>query len=367
MLTAREKSVLELIRRDPMMSQQEIAARLGISRSAVAGHIMKLADKGVIKGRGYVLGDSTYAVVVGGANLDIHGKAERALRTRDSNPGNVHMSPGGVARNIAENLARLGVACRLVTAVGDDPHGELIVQSGKDAGVDMRFVHISATSPTSTYLSIVDSKGEVRLAVSDMTIVDEITVQRLQQHYSMLRRASLLFVDANLSRVVLEWLCNEFRDTPVFADTVSTRKAAKLNPVLGAIHTLKTGTAEIAALTGLKSGTLAQLKKTARVLHANGVQRLFVTRGDKGVFYSSEGTQGMYRLKGSLTDVRNVGGAGDAFLAGLGYAWLENWPLEESMQVALAAAHVTIADAATSSPALSIDAVNRLLEAHRAA
>ena len=367
MLTHREKSVLELIRRDPMMSQQEIAARLGISRSAVAGHVMRLTDKGVIMGRGYVFGDSTYTVVVGGANLDIHGKARRALRKRDSNPGDVNMSPGGVARNIAENLARLGVAARLITAIGDDPHGELILQAGKDAGIDMRFVHVSTSAPTSTYLSIVDDHGEMRLAVSDMTIADELTPQRLQQHHSMLRRAALLFIDANLSGNTLEWLCSEFHNAPVFADTVSTRKADRLRPVLGSIHTLKTGTAEIEALTGMESRTEAQLKKTANDLHARGVRRVFVTRGKDGVFHSSEEGQGIYKLRGAPADVHNVGGAGDAFLAGMGYAWLEKWPLEESIQVALAAAQVTVADAATSSPALSVDAVNRLLEAHRAA
>ena len=367
MLTAREKCVLELIRRDPMMSQQEIAARLGISRSAVAGHIMNLTDKGVIKGRGYVLGDATYAVVVGGANLDLHGKAAEPLRMRDSNPGCVKLSPGGVARNIAENLARLGVACRLITAVGNDPHGDLIMQSAKDAGVDMRFVHVSTSAPTSTYLSIVADDGEMQLAVSDMTIVDELTIQRLQQHESMLRRASLLIVDANLGQDTLEWLCHEFRDAPVFADTVSTRKAAKLRPVLGSIHTLKTGTLELAALCGCEARTQAQLKRAARELHAQGIRRLFVTRGNNGVYYSSDEAQGTYKLRGQSPDVRNAGGAGDAFLAGIGYAWLEKWPLEESIQVALAAAQVTIADAATSSPALSVDAVNRLLEAHRAA
>lgn len=311
--------------------------------------------------------DSGYAVVIGGANLDIHGKVDNTLRMRDSNPGAVSMSPGGVARNIAENLARLGVACRLITAVGDDPHGALILQAGKDAGVDMRFVQISTSAPTSTYLSIVDGDGEMQLAVSDMSIVDELTVQRLQQHHSMLRDASMLFVDANLGQQTLRWLCGEFPDVPVFADTVSTRKAARLKPVLGSIHTLKTGTAEVAALTGLEARTLAQLKKIAGALHSQGVQRLFVTRGIQGVFYSSEEAQGTYRLKGTPANVRNVGGAGDAFLAGIGYAWLEKWPLEESLQVALAAAQVTIAEAATSSPALSTDAINKLLEAHRAA
>ena len=59
-------------------------------------------------------------VVVGGAVLD------QKLRTRDapvlgtSNPGVSEAGVGGVGRNIAENLARLGTSTVLVAPVGDD-------------------------------------------------------------------------------------------------------------------------------------------------------------------------------------------------------------------------------------------------------
>ena len=72
--------------------------------------------------------------VIGGANVDIHGAAYQPLRLRDSNPGSVHVSPGGVARNVAENLSRLGLDCRLVTAVGKDPNGEMLLAHGREAG-----------------------------------------------------------------------------------------------------------------------------------------------------------------------------------------------------------------------------------------
>ena len=119
-MASREQQVLTLIREDPMTPQQAIAAKLGISRSAVAGHIMNLSNKGLIKGRGYVLSDAPFVSVIGGANIDIHGRSTQALRSNDSNPGDVHISAGGVARNIAENLARLGADTRLISAVGDD-------------------------------------------------------------------------------------------------------------------------------------------------------------------------------------------------------------------------------------------------------
>lgn len=365
MLTSRENQVLGLIREDPMMSQQAIAARLGISRSAVAGHIMNLTTKGHIKGRGYVLGDESFAAVIGGANLDIHGKPQNTLRSRDSNPGIVHTSPGGVARNIAENLSRLGIACRLVSAVGDDEHGRILLQSGQDAGVDMRYVEQFPSSTTSTYLSVLDDDGDMQLAVSDMSVMERLDVDHLRQYRSMLERSSLIIVDTNLAAQTLDWIGTTFSGQTIFADTVSTTKASRLESCLAHIHTLKTSADEAQALTGMEARTQRQLRRLARELHASGVTRVFISRGRRGVFYSTGEASGNYKLQTDRPTVRNAGGAGDAFLAGLAYAWLDEWPLEESLQVALAAAEVTVSDPATSSPALSIDAVNNVLETHR--
>ena len=159
-MTEREGQVLALIRENSQLSQSEIAARLGISRSAVAGHIMNLTAKGILKGRGYVISDQPFVVVVGGANIDICGSPGVPLRMGDSNPGTVTSSPGGVARNVAENLARLGVDCRLITAVGNDHHGDLLCDQGRAAGIDMRHVMRLDAAPTSTYVSVLDNSGD---------------------------------------------------------------------------------------------------------------------------------------------------------------------------------------------------------------
>ena len=71
-MTQREQQILSLIQADPMISQQELAEALGITRSSVAVHISNLIKKGYIAGKGYVVRSGNYAVVVGGVNMDIH-------------------------------------------------------------------------------------------------------------------------------------------------------------------------------------------------------------------------------------------------------------------------------------------------------
>ncbi|MDH3351620.1 MAG: PfkB family carbohydrate kinase [Gammaproteobacteria bacterium] len=361
-MTSREQQILALIRENPMTRQQAIASTLGISRSAVAGHIMNLTNKGLIKGRGYVLSDPAFVAVIGGANMDIHGRSDETLRSNDSNPGVVHTSAGGVARNIAEGLARLGIDCRLVSAVGNDQHGRMLLRLGREAGIDMQYVQQFESAATSTYLSVLDNTGDMRVAVADMSIIDKLTANRLQQIQPMLNQASLIILDTNLPDDALAWLAHTFARHTIFADTVSTAKALRIKPYLSSIHTLKTSAIEAEALTGRKARTQADLRSLAGWVHAQGVERLFVTRGAQGVFYSTGDAQGVDKLKGPRRDVRNAGGAGDAFLATLAYAWLEDWPLDKSLQYALAAADLTLSDPATSSPALSLTAIHQTVE-----
>ena len=361
-MTKREQQILALIQAEPLLSQQEIAKMIGISRSAVAGHIMNLTAKGAIEGRGYIFSNTPFVAVVGGANVDIHGSPLKKLRMNDSNPGTVSVSPGGVARNIAENLARLGADSRLIAAVGDDQYGQMLLRQGRDAGIDMRHVTTSEAAPTSTYLSVLDNTGDMHVGVSDMTIMDTFGPDQLRNHESLFRKAVLIIADTNLGESVLAWLSDSFTEATLFVDTVSTTKALRIAPYLQAVHTLKPGLAEAEAIAGMQAKSPRQLPKLADWFHNKGVIRIFISLGNKGVFYSMGGKQGIAKLPPAKRQSKNAGGAGDAFLAGLAYSWIKKWSLEKSVRFGLAAASITMTHKMTNNPDLSLAAVNRVIE-----
>lgn len=304
--------------------------------------------------------DPPFIVVIGGANIDIHGRPASELRMHDSNPGTVRSSPGGVGRNIAENLARLGADCRLVTVIGDDQHGELLLKHGRDAGIDMRYVTQIDSRETSAYVSVLDPAGDMHVAVSDMRIIDELGPAQLQAHEAMLDQAAIIVIDTNLNDGTLAYVAATFSDRPIFADTVSTTKAMRIEPHLHAVHTLKPSLLEAEALAGFKARTDKQLPKLAEWFHERRVVRLFITLGERGVFYSTGEAQGIEAPGTGAKAMSNAGGAGDAFMAGLAYAWLHQWNLDKTLDFSLAAAQVTLADTETSSRGLSLAAVNRL-------
>ncbi len=364
-MTEREQQILALLKQDPLIAQQSIAEQLGISRSAVAGHIMNLTNKGVIRGKGYILAQNKFAVVIGGTNMDILGRPSGRFQAGDSNPGSVSCSPGGVGRNIAENLARIGSDTRLISAIGKDTYGQMIMQHSQMAGVDMKAMLQLSDAATSTYLSVLDGEGDMHVAINDMAILERLNAEMLKHHAELLRRAELIILDTNLSEDALEYLLSNFADKPIFVDTVSCAKAGKLKPYLSAIHTLKPNLKEAQQLSGINVESHDQLPQLANWFHEQGVKRVFLSMGSQGVFYSdaSQPQSVEQALVPAIpVAMTNANGAGDAFLAGLAHSFLKQWPVEQSTHFAMAAAVVALSHLATINPNMSETSVNRVLK-----
>ena len=348
-MTQRERQILQLIEQNPMVSQQELADQLQITRSSVAVHISNLLKKGYIAGKGYVLRTGSYAVVVGGVNMDIGGQSFEPLVAADSNPGTVTMSLGGVGRNIAHNLALLGTDVRLLSACGEDVYGQKIAASCAQIGIDASHMLRLADASTSTYLYIADEKGEMRLALSDMQICQRIDPSYLAANLTVLHNAQVVVADTNLPQESLVYLAENCQ-VPLFCDPVSTTKAEKLRPILHRIHTLKPNRLEAELLSGVKIRGKQDVPKAAQALLDMGVHRLFISMGADGVYAATKDQQlWLANLPGKLV---NTTGCGDAFMAALVWAYLEGTDLEHTALAGLAAASIAMESKHTINPAM---------------
>ena len=353
-MTQRERQILQLIEDNPMISQQEIAERLGITRSSVAVHISNLIKKGYIAGKGYVMRSGTYAVVVGGVNVDIGGMSFAPLVAADSNPGKVSISLGGVGRNIAHNLALLGADVRMLTAYGDDAHGQQVAASCSALGIDLSHALKVADGTTSTYLYLTDERGEMALAVSDMEICKKISPAYLAEKLPLLQNAQVVVADTNIPAESLEFLA-ENCTAPLFIDPVSTVKAEKLRPILHKIHTLKPNRLEAELLSGVKIETLEDVKKAAAKLMEMGVHRMFISLGGDGVLAAMDGQ--MLQLPNIPGNMVNTTGCGDAFMSALVWAYLEGTDLETTARAGLAAGSIAMESQETINPNMSAEAL----------
>lgn len=356
-LTARERQIVELLRAEPLLDAAAIAERIGSTRAAVSVHLSNLTRKGVVLGRGYLVRAEVDSVlVVGGAVLDTKVRTAAAPVLGTSNPGTASATVGGVGRNIAENLARLGRPTVLVAAVGDDPAGDTVLQRTRTAGVECRHVVVSP-HPTGTYAAVLDDAGDLLIAVADMRATDELAVADLAVVPTLLGGADALVVDANLDATVIRWLLAAAQDAGVLSvfEPVSVAKATAAAPVLDGslrVHTVTPNVDELAALVAHPvHDTVEGVRAATDLLHARGVEHVWVRRGIRGSLLSVAGRAGRagraVLVSAPEVEVADVTGAGDAMTAGYVNALLDGADVVEAARHGQVLAALTCASADT--------------------
>lgn len=287
----------------------------------------------------------TGAIVIGGLNMDIGGSPSVKLVMRDSNPGKVTATPGGVGRNIAHNLRLLGLEVSLIAAVGGDLYAKGLLDSCSQLGIDMSMALVLPGQRSSTYLYVNDSDGDMLMSVSDMEICKEINPAYLQPLMERINKAAAVVLDANLTEETIRYICDNCT-APLYADPVSTAKAGRLKPVLGKLRAIKPNAMEAQTLTGL-----ADPEEAAQAMLQAGVQRVFISMSKDGMIAAQEGR--LLHLPPAPAKVINTTGAGDAATAALVYAGIMGMDLESSAKAALKAGAVTTQCVQANNPALA--------------
>ena len=313
---SKKEQLYALIRANPFIAQQDIAAELNLSRSAVAGYIATLVRERRLLGRAYVLPDDRPILCIGAANLDRKLRAANPLAMGTSNPASAVESFGGVARNIAENLARMGAATALITAVGNDSSGRALLAQLDVLGIDTRGALTLDDAGSGTYTAVLDHDGQMVVALADMALYDRITPAFLALRQQQRATSSLIVADLNLTHDAIETLQRDAaRDgVDLVIVAVSEPKMNRLPASLLGVRLLILNEGELAARLGRVLHGEEALADACRALQAQGAQDVVVTLGARGVLFTgADGT--VERLDAPPAEVVDVTGAGDAFSA----------------------------------------------------
>lgn len=280
--------------------------------------------------------------VLGGMNMDITGAPHASLCPGDSNPGTVRMTPGGVGRNIAENLARMGFQVELMAPLGNDGFATLLRQACMQDGIGLSLAP-SLPMASSVYLCLMDGRGDMYAAVNDMALCESLSVGQLP--LDALPAFHGVVLDANLPGPVLEAAARQAAG-PLIADPVSAQKAERLLPLLPQLAAIKPNRMEAARLTGESDPA-----KAAAALCQMGVQRAFVSAGASGLYYCGQGQAGM--LPSRALTLCNATGAGDSATAAIAAGCVLGWDMETIARFACRVAALTLQSPRAVSPQLT--------------
>ncbi len=184
-------------------------------------------------------------VVVGGAVVDLIGHISTLTKLGTSNPGKLSISHGGVGRNIADSLARLGRNVSLATAVADDLNGRSLLESSREKGIDVSLTRVLSSSgtnevfseaqgvsspatahATAVYNAIHDNAGDLCIGIADMEIFSQINPAHIHSLAQSIAQSKLVAADGNLSKeafAALANVCHQLQ-VPLFFEPTSDHK-----------------------------------------------------------------------------------------------------------------------------------------------
>lgn len=361
----KEEQILQYIKINPFISQQELAEKVDLSRSAVANYIRNLTKAGKIVGRAYIVQEDTSIICIGGANTDRKARSNHKVKLYTSNPVKTTEVCGGVARNFAENISRLGYHASLMTAVGDDKEGEWILAETKRQGVDVSQVWVMQLERTGTYTTLLDANGETVVAMADMNIYEKITIPMIEEKWSYVISAQAVFLDANLPKDCMAYIINRCKAERIalYIAPISEAKARRLPENLDGVHLLVVNEEEAELLSNQPIHSFDDCQKACETIRQKGVRKIILMRKDHRIYFLSDEESGYlnpYETKGI-----DVTGTSDAFSACSIYGIMNGESLEDACQLGLAGSALTLQTEASVSTLLNQDKIREMVQSFK--
>ena len=296
-----------------------------------------------------------YNLVFGISIYDIFGFTASNYRSHDSNPGRVKVSFGGVCRNIAENMARVGANTKFISVLGNDEKGKSILEHAKTKNLDMSDSLVVEGASTPTYVAILDESGEMVSAIVDINVDQYLTEEFIDSKASIIEGAEYMFFGAD-NPDMIEYIVKKYHGKTKFVlDPVSAAKAAHVKHLLPYFHTVKPNRHEAEVLCGFTIQSVEDVRKAGQYLLSLGVEHVFISLDADGVYYCTSEEEGI--VKPDRVEVINVTGAGDSFIAGVGYAYLNQLSITETVKLAQTMSIITISHEETIHPDMNVEYV----------
>lgn len=248
---------------------------------------------------------------------------------------------GGAPFNVAWHLHGMGMAPLMISAVGDDDHGKLVLNKMRQWGMDTSGVQVSQTYPTGQVtVSFNDGEPSYEIVPDqayDHMVYETVNTALQNRKHALLYHGSLVMRTEQTKQHITA-LVNDYQ-LPVFVD-VNLRapwwQKQDVRDAIARAKWVKLNEHELALVSGKNIQNELQLREAAQALYANyNMELLIVTLGEKGALCLHGGGF----VQGNPVPVKNLVdtvGAGDSFSAVMIAGILQQWPIQKTLDQALA-------------------------------
>ncbi len=294
-------------------------------------------------------------VVIGSVFVDLKGYPLGEYIPHGRNTGRIEEVHGGVARNIAEDLAAAGERPVFLGLVDPGAAGTGVREHLRDRGVDVSHLRTRAGG-MGTWLAVFNHLGDVEASISrrpDLGPIAEILREEGEEIFS---RAEALLLELDLEEEPLSLALElaEKHGVPVYAAVSVMSLALERRAYLPRTDLFVCNRQEMGQLFG-ESGEEPAPEELARRLSEQlareGIPAMAVTLGERGaVWATQDGRRGC--CPAVPAEVEDTTGAGDAFFAGTCLGLVRGKSLDEACRVGTRLAAAVVASRRNVAPDL---------------
>lgn len=259
-------------------------------------------------------------VVIGSAFVDIKGYPLGKYIPTGRNAGRVETVHGGVARNVAENIANVELRPTFLGLVDETGTGTEVIEKLKRHKVDTRYIKRTPDG-MGTWLVIFDNSGDISASISkrpDLLPLLDVLEESGDEIFS---NADSIVVEIDLEKEIIKKafeLAKKY-EKRVYAVVSNMSIALERRDFLKDVECFVCNESE-AGILFMEEYEDKTTEEAAELLVKHiklaGIKKMVVTLGARGAVYADcEGDHGVCPAK--KVDVRDTAGAGDAFFSGV--------------------------------------------------
>ena len=353
-MTERELEILEILKNDPLISQESLAQKLVITRSGVAAHIHNLMKKGYIKGKGYILNDIKFVTVIGGNNIDILGIPKEKLIVQNSNPGKISYTYGGAGHNIAYALTKYDASNYFISVYGNDINGERFINHCREHKIDIQCCEKIHGAHTSSFMYIDDFNGVKFVGINDMDIYQKMTPEFLSKYLDRINASQYCVADTNIPAQSFQYLYTHVT-VPFLVKTTSIQKNDRMIQENQKIFALITNPLELKELLGYYKEPYTDVEHAVCFLQTKNIANIVVFSLNEGLYFHGK-TQEI-RLKKKLPGTVNTAGATAVLTSTIVWGLQNSLSWKRILRYGYAAISITLQSRQPVNPQLCVSAV----------
>ena len=278
--------------------------------------------------------------IIGSSNTDMVIKSNSIPKPGETIiGGNFYSFQGGKGANQAVAASKLGAKVIFICKVGDDSLGNKSIKEYESHGINTEYICVEKDEHTGVALIMVDKEGENLISVasganSKLKIKDIAFIEK------KLKPNDLVLIQLEIPLEVVEFiisLCYRLR-IKLILNPAPFQKID--DDYLKIIHAITPNMIEAESLTGIKVFDIDSSRFAARELIDKGIKNVFITMGNKGVFYITEDREG-HILPKKVKAIDSTA-AGDTFNGALAAALSFGMKIYDSVEFANSAASISV-------------------------